>query len=298
MAPLIFISYRRRDSSAVSRWLADEISETYGTHSVFIDVDTIRIGDDWTKRIDNALSAASVLIVVIGPMWLRISDDAGRRLLDQPSDWVRKEILYAIKNKKTVIPLVISKAELPKQSSLPSYIKQLTDFQSFELRDEHWHRDLKSLFYRFDEIGFKRIGQIMTWPFPVINLKVLADNEIKEFINKNTNWALVSSKIPGKEPDTTIELTKTFKFHSFEDAMDFMSNASQYISKVNHQPRWQNIWKSVTVWLTTWDIGFRPSLLDIELAEHFEKLHLNYLQPVLVKVDEKGNVIWKKDDPA
>jgi hypothetical protein len=45
-SPLAFISYRRADSSAASRWLAQTMARTFGPESVFIDTEAIRMADD------------------------------------------------------------------------------------------------------------------------------------------------------------------------------------------------------------------------------------------------------------
>lgn len=89
----IFISYRRRDASTVARWLGETIEQNFGKGSVFIDTDAIEIGDEWPERIETALKKASALIVLIGAEWLRSHDEFGRRRLDNPKDWVRKEII-------------------------------------------------------------------------------------------------------------------------------------------------------------------------------------------------------------
>jgi pterin-4a-carbinolamine dehydratase len=75
---------------------------------------------------------------------------------------------------------------------------------------------------------------------------------------------------------TRIGLVRTYIFVSFEDAMHFMQTASRYISRAEHHPEWENVWVSVRVWLTSWDIGHRPSLKDVALAEQLDKLYENY----------------------
>ena len=45
---------------------------------------------------------------------------------------------------------------------------------------------------------------------------------------------------------------------------------------VDHHPDWENIWRTITVWLTTWDLGHLPSIYDIELAEYLDQLYLEY----------------------
>lgn len=85
MSKTIFINYRRDDSSPVARGLRDNLIEAFGD-AVFMDVDEIRVGDTWPQTLDNALDSATVLLVVIGPTWLRVADVYGRRRLDQPDD--------------------------------------------------------------------------------------------------------------------------------------------------------------------------------------------------------------------
>ncbi len=85
--------------------------------------------------------------------------------------------------------------------------------------------------------------------------------------------------IPGKEPLKATELSRVYEFSSFEEAMAFMSEATTHISQVDHHPRWENIWRSVSVWLTTWDIGHKPSMLDIELARYLDQLRGKYSPP-------------------
>jgi pterin-4a-carbinolamine dehydratase len=80
------------------------------------------------------------------------------------------------------------------------------------------------------------------------------------------------------DPDHhTVELYKAFKLRLFEDAIHFMSTAARFASTTKHHPDWQNLWVTVRVWLTTWDIGHRPTFKDIRLAEYLEKLYREHM---------------------
>ena len=57
------------------------------------------------------------------------------------------------------------------------------------------------------------------------------------------------------EPRKRSELFRVFEFASFEDAIAVMGAAVAEIVRLDHDPRWENIWRSVSVWLTTW--GYR-----------------------------------------
>lgn len=62
-------------------------------------------------------------------------------------------------------------------------------------------------------------------------------------------------------------LYKTFEFCSFLEAMDWMQKASIEIEKLNHHPKWTNIYNKVIVELTTHDAGNIVTEKDWQLAQ-------------------------------
>ena len=79
----------------------------------------------------------------------------------------------------------------------------------------------------------------------------------------------------GDEEDGTA-LLRSYRFRSFEDAIHFMATASRFIVRTEHHPAWANIWRTVTVRLTTFDIGHKPSVFDSRLAEYLDDLYREY----------------------
>lgn len=47
----IFISYRREDSAGWTGRLADQLKTRFGSESIFIDIDTIEPGADFTEAL-------------------------------------------------------------------------------------------------------------------------------------------------------------------------------------------------------------------------------------------------------
>src|SRR5580693_7945944 len=92
----IFVSYRRQESSHLAGRLSDRLADRFGEGKVFIDVDTIEPGVDFAEEINRAVAACKVLVAVIGPSWLTMADEQGRRRLDDPDDIVRLEIEAAL----------------------------------------------------------------------------------------------------------------------------------------------------------------------------------------------------------
>jgi len=149
MAASIFISYRREDSAAEARALCIELRQKIGANLVFMDTSSIEPGSKWPGAIEEALKTANTVLVVIGPEWLRSADKWGRRRIDQEGDWVRQEVALALKDNKTVIPILVRGARLPPREGLPEDLKELPTRQVIELRRNGWDHDIKLLFTQF-----------------------------------------------------------------------------------------------------------------------------------------------------
>jgi 4a-hydroxytetrahydrobiopterin dehydratase len=73
-----------------------------------------------------------------------------------------------------------------------------------------------------------------------------------------------------KEENNT--LIKTFEFPSFEEAMQFMQDATPFISKTDHHPTWSNTYNLVHVVITTHDAGNQVTEKDHKLATYLDEL--------------------------
>lgn len=67
------------------------------------------------------------------------------------------------------------------------------------------------------------------------------------------------------------KLHKTFVCKNFVEAFGFMTKVALVAEKMNHHPEWCNVYKTVSVDLTTHESG-GITQLDFDLAEHMEKL--------------------------
>ena len=106
MTGLAFINYRRDDSAQISQGLYFQLKARFGSGQLFMDVNSVMVGQPWPARIQTRLQKASVVLAVIGPGWLTAADKFGRRKLDAPTDWVREELSVALSDGIPIIPLV------------------------------------------------------------------------------------------------------------------------------------------------------------------------------------------------
>lgn len=141
----VFISYRRDDAAAYAGRLYDGLRERYGNEHVFMDVDRIQPGENFAAVIERSVHAADVVLVVIGPRWLAVSNDAGRRRLDDPEDFVRLEVKAALDSGRRVIPVLVGGAGMPTEASLPAVLQRLAAVQAVSMSDERWDYDSERL---------------------------------------------------------------------------------------------------------------------------------------------------------
>lgn len=121
----IFISYRREDSADVTGRINDHFCRQFGEEKIFTDVDNIPLGVDFRQHLDKEVSHCEILIAVIGPEWIRVSNNQGHRRLDDPGDFVRIEIESALNRDIPVIPVLVRRAIMPTEDELPESIKPL-----------------------------------------------------------------------------------------------------------------------------------------------------------------------------
>jgi 4a-hydroxytetrahydrobiopterin dehydratase len=67
-------------------------------------------------------------------------------------------------------------------------------------------------------------------------------------------------------------LVKDFVFADFRQALAWMVRAGFEAEELDHHPEWTNVYRTVTVRLSTHDVGGRVTSLDVELATRFEKI--------------------------
>lgn len=74
-------------------------------------------------------------------------------------------------------------------------------------------------------------------------------------------------------------LHKTFVFSTFLDAMHWMQKASAEVEKLNHHPKWTNMYNTVEVQLSTHDAGNIVTDKDWELARILETIWIASNKP-------------------
>jgi pterin-4a-carbinolamine dehydratase len=269
---LIFLSYRRTDTAPQAIALKLELESRLQAAQVFLDLNSMQGGETWPARIEEAVETSEVVIALIGPAWA--AEGNGVRRIDDPADWVRRELDLALrKEKKSLIPVLVDGASLPANLAPP--LNDLANRIQMRLQTTDWDSLVRSLVatlkadFRFEErqrryeLPPKGPIAINTAPYTWTQLETAILPALQ-------GWMLELSDDPENRGYKRIELVRDFKFPSFEVAMSFVQTMASYATAVDHHPRWMNVWRTLTVWLSTWDTGqgHRVTSFDAQFAKH------------------------------
>jgi tetratricopeptide (TPR) repeat protein len=141
-ATRVFVSYRRADSGQVAGRLADRLVEHF---QVFIDIDTLESGMEFTETIRRAVTESDVFVAVIGPQWTELLDPSGQRRLDDSNDWVTVEIATALEHGLPVIPVLVDDARMPTRAELPERLAGLASRQAVTVGHDSFTSDSSQL---------------------------------------------------------------------------------------------------------------------------------------------------------
>jgi hypothetical protein len=143
--PGIFINYRREDSGGYAQQIYKALRSHFGAKLVFMDIDTIRSGEDYRAIIREAIAQSDVFLAVIGRTWLRCTDDKGIARLSYPADLVRREIAQALEANIQVVPVLVGHAQMPRAADLPGDLKTLAARNAHEIPDHFFDQSVRQL---------------------------------------------------------------------------------------------------------------------------------------------------------
>lgn len=92
------------------------------------------------------------------------------------------------------------------------------------------------------------------------NAKPLTESELRDAVSSLDGWRVEEG-----------QLTRTFEFEDFSEALGWMVRAGVEAEKLDHHPDWSNSWNTVDVRLKTHSID-ALSELDVKLATRMNEL--------------------------
>lgn len=123
----IFISYRRNGSDAHARVFYEKLTDA--GYSVFLDFESIYSGG-FRECIVNAIKECTDFILLIPKGGLK-------RCVDE-SDYMREEIVTAIKARKNIIPVFVDGFKMPAKDDLPDAISDIAEKNGIDCTMEYF----------------------------------------------------------------------------------------------------------------------------------------------------------------
>ena len=160
----VFVSYRRDDSKHAAGRLGERLDQRF---NLFMDIDSIRPGTDFTAVVRDAVDHADVVLALIGSSWLDMKDETGARRLDSPDDWVALEVGTALEQGTPVIPVLVDGAHMPDRSQLPPALAELANRQAIKLTHESFPQDCTRLIETIETlVGREHSPDVDLWADP------------------------------------------------------------------------------------------------------------------------------------
>lgn len=159
----VFMSYRRSDSADIAGRIYDFLIERLGSTSVFKDVDSINLGANFKQVIDKTMSKCHVIVVILGPRWY--GGEGERNQIDNPNDYVRLEVEYALEKNLVIIPAFVQGVSGFEIDRLPESIVELAYYNGLQIRpDPDFRNDMDRLISAIEDaiaqrskfLGFNR----------------------------------------------------------------------------------------------------------------------------------------------
>src|SRR5216684_3929972 len=115
--PSLFMSYRRDDSPDTVKLIHERLKRRLPRWEIFYDHESIPLGEQFPERLRAKVASAAVVLVIIGPNWLKILQERKGAALDH----VRAEVRLALEATTSVVPILVGRAAMPTDADLADF---------------------------------------------------------------------------------------------------------------------------------------------------------------------------------
>ncbi|WP_406461874.1 hypothetical protein OH768_42600 [Streptomyces sp. NBC_01622] len=170
----IFVNYRTKGGKEVAYSCDRVLSARFGPDSVFLARKSIEPGDN-TDALVRGARRSHVLLALVDEEWLDAPDRnrPGRRALDNPQDWVRREMEEALVSGVLIVPLFIGRrVEQLDPRRLPRSIAEIAECQYTRVELHSLETDLARLGDRLVRL----VPALASLAYPELLLPALIDH--------------------------------------------------------------------------------------------------------------------------
>jgi TIR domain len=146
MSKRVFISYRREDTAAAAGRVYDRLCALLPLENAFIDVSTIRGGENFQQKTLLEIARSDVALVFIGKKWMDPRPGSNEARIWETGDYVREEVRSILNKDMLVLPVLVDGALMPPSELLPEDIRPVTARNALALRHDRFNDDVDNIF--------------------------------------------------------------------------------------------------------------------------------------------------------
>jgi 4a-hydroxytetrahydrobiopterin dehydratase len=278
-----FISYRREHTAPIALLLKSEIEKRMSFVRVYVDVVELAIGESFPQRLHTMIDDSHAVIALVGKNWMT---QATEPCADTSRDWVVRELDYARLapwtappaessdlTERMILPVFANCPGNVDQFALPASLEFLRDMQIEHIDYANWPTRIGPLLETIAKrchVQVRADGDVYPARHPSkARTQPISDDELLRTLRYDDfdGWYIDNLGFSDAQ-----YLVKKFEFNNFRGATEFMALAAEHCRLVNHHPEWRNVYKHVTVSLTTWDAGRRITIYDLNMALFMNKV--------------------------
>jgi hypothetical protein len=185
----VFLCYRSTDGAYAATLLDAKLSEVFGRENVFRASRSVAPGESYASAIMAALEACQTVLVIIGPHWREHLEKSGE------DDWVRMEIAAALRQRKEVIPVLLSRTSRLAVTDLPEDISMLAYLQYLKFDHRHAEADLAGILAALKPVARK---QVRTEPEFTMRCETGGDGSIELDVVQRRPDGTITGRLSGR----------------------------------------------------------------------------------------------------
>src|SRR6266446_2670857 len=116
--PSLFMSYRRDDSPDTVKLIQERLKKRLPRWEIFYDHESIAPGEHFPERLRAKVASAAVVLVIIGPKWLKILQERKGAAIDH----VRAEVRLGLEAGASIVPILVGHAAMPTDADLADFV--------------------------------------------------------------------------------------------------------------------------------------------------------------------------------
>ena len=169
MSGRLFINYRRDDTQAAAEALKQALEAHIPRLVVYLDHAANEGGENYRAKMSTEIAASNLIVSLIGPRWLEITDVTGRPRIFAPEDAVCEEIDLALDQGKDILPVLVDGSKMPTRTQLPDTIKRFARLHAMQLSESNRGLDTEKIASRVEKI-IKKQSPFRSWREKLLNL--------------------------------------------------------------------------------------------------------------------------------